>query len=282
MYILEVINSKKQTLSLMPSDRYTIREITGLLPNSASIYYSDVASGDGGLFNSSRVETRNIVLTIHPEFPVETNRLNLYNFFQLGKNVDLHFKNGTRDVKITGYVENFDGSLFEQKQLIQISILCLQPFFQDAQYIIDQLSQIFDMFEFPFSTEPEGIVFSYVDKTHEVVITNNGEISTGVIITLRASGVVINPTIYDATNNTTFALNVTMHVGDVITINTNRGQKSVIMTTNNVTSNIINSMVKGSKFFNLAPGKTVFAYDCESGEEYLTILFNHYDLYQGV
>ena len=282
MFTFEVTNVKGETLSLNPSSQYVIKEISGLIPNTASIYYSDIASGDGGLFNSSRTETRNIVLMIAPEFPVEENRLRLYNFFQLGKSVDLHFKNDARNVTISGYVESFDGSLFEMRQVIQISILCLQPFFRDAQYIVNQLSQVVDNFEFPFSTEEEGIIFSYIDKTNEVVVTNKGEVNTGVIITLKASGEVVNPIIYDATNNTTFALNITMHVGDVIVINTNRGSKSVTMTTNNITSNIINSMVRGSEFFNLAPGETVFAYDCESGEEYLTIYFNHYDLYQGV
>lgn len=282
MYLLEAINAAGNTLSLMPSEQYTVNSISGLLPNSAAIYSSDIAGGDGALYNSSHVETRNIVLMVHPEFPVEENRINLYRFFQLGKPVDLHFKNESRNVKITGYVENFDGSLFEKKQLIQISILCPQPFFEDAEYIIQQVSEILNLFEFPFAIDNTGIPFSEINSERELNIYNSGEVAAGVIITLHATGPVTNPVIYDVTNGGQFGLTVEMDNGDEIIINTNRGNKSVFMTSDNERTNIINNMSIGSKFFTVEPGETVFTYNCTAGRDNLQVTFQFSNKYQGV
>ena len=282
MYIFEAINSAGDILPLMPSSQYTVRAISGLLPNSAAVYSSDIAGGDGAIYNSSRVETRNIVLQIHPEFPVELNRINLYSFFKLGKPVDLHFKNGSRDVKITGYVENFDGSLFDLKQLIQISILCPQPFFKSAQSIIDQVSEILNLFEFPFDIENTGIPFSEINTDRQLTIINTGEVDAGVIITLHANGNVKNPVVYDVTNNAQFSLTVDMELGDEIIINTNRGNKGVYLTSDNVRTNIINAMTLESTFFTVPPGETVFTYNCAEGADNLQVTFEYYNQYQGV
>lgn len=282
MFVLEAINAAGNILALTGNDQYTIRSIGGLIPNSAAVYSSDIAGGDGALYNSSRVETRNIVLAIHPEFPVEENRINLYRFFQLGKPVELHFKNDSRNVKISGYVENYDGSLFDQKQLIQISIICPQPFFEDAEYIIQQVSEILNLFEFPFAIDDEGIPFSEINSDRELTIYNSGEVSAGVIITLHATGPVTNPVIYDVTNGGQFALTVEMNNGDEIVINTNRGNKSVFMTSDNERTNIINSMSTNSKFFTVAPGETVFTYDCTTGRDNLQVYFQFSNKYQGV
>lgn len=282
MYLLEAINAAGNILTLSSNEKYTIKSIDGLLPNSASIYSSDIAGGDGALYNSSHVETRNIVLAIHPEFPVGENRINLYRFFQLGKPVDLHFKNDSRDVKISGYVENFDGSLFDLKQLLQISILCPQPFFEDADYIVQQVSEILNLFEFPFSIDSVGIPFSEINSERELTIYNTGEVSTGVIITLHATGPVTNPVIYDVTNGGQFGVNVEMDNGDEIIINTNRGNKSVFMTSDNERTNIINNMSKGSNFFTVEPGETVFTYNCTAGRDNLQVTFQFSNKYQGV
>lgn len=282
MFKLEAINAAGDVLTLTGNTRYTIRSIDGLLPNSAAIYSSDIAGGDGALYNSSHVETRNIVIAIHPEFPVEENRINLYRFFQLGKQVELYFENDSRNVKITGYTENFDGSLFDQKQLLQISIQCPQPFFEDAEYIIQQVSEILNLFEFPFSIDSVGIPFSEINSERELTIYNTGEVSTGVVITLHATGPVTNPVIYDVTNGGQFALTVEMGNGDEIIINTNRGNKSVFMTSDNERTNIINSMSKDSKFFMVDPGETVFTYNCSAGRDNLQVTFQFSNKYQGV
>ena len=41
-----------------------VREISGLGPSKANVNFSDLSTGDGGIFNSARVTSRNIVFTL--------------------------------------------------------------------------------------------------------------------------------------------------------------------------------------------------------------------------
>lgn len=281
MYKLDVTNENGETLALMPNKAYTVTGVDGLNPPTSTINSSETL-GAGALFNSSTVNVRNLVIMVQPEYPVEKNRINLYRYFKVGRKITVHYSNGSRDVYIDGYIESFDTTPFSKRQTVQISILCLQPFFRDAMEIVEQLSQVIDMFEFPFAIDEPGKVFSEIDKTYERTIINSGEATTGMIIRLTASGSVVSPVIYDATNRTSFGLDVSMGVGDEIIINTNHSEKSVMKISGGTKTDIINSIMADATWFELEPGETVFAFEAESGAEYLNVEFSHYDLYEGV
>ena len=282
MYKLSVTNDAGKTLDLTPSGKFTVTSISGLLPPSADINNSTAGNADGAVFNGARLQPRNIVITILPNFPVEKNRLSLYEVFRVKKPVTVHYKNASRDIQIEGYVESVIGELFVQSQTIQVSILCLDPYLKSAAEIVDDLSAIIDMFEFPFSTEDEGIVFSEIAQTNSVIITNSGEAEAGLIIKLRTTGTVKNPIIYDATNVTGFGLNFTMLASDEITIDTRRGKKSVILLRDGETYNLINMIKDNPTWFSVAPGETVFTYSADTNLNFLYVKFFHYDLYEGV
>lgn len=282
MYKLSVTNDTGKTLDLTPSGKFTVTSISGLLPPSADINNFTAGNADGAVFNGARLQPRNIVITILPNFPVEKNRLSLYEVFRVKKLVTVHYKNASRDIQIEGYVESVIGELFSQSQTIQVSILCLDPYLKNAAEIVDDLSAIIDMFEFPFSTEDEGIVFSEIAQTNSVIITNNGEAEAGLIIKLRTTGTVKNPIIYDATNVTGFGLNFTMLAFDEITIDTRRGKKSVTLLRDGETYNLINMIKDNPTWFSVAPGETVFTYSADTNLNFLYVKFFHYDLYEGV
>lgn len=282
MYKLIITNSFGQSLRLSQNGAYEILSIEGLTPPTAVVNSSSIGGADGALFNSTRMNVRNIVVTIAPNFPIEKNRIALYKLFQVKDLVKLRYITESRDVVIEGYVESFIGNPFTARQQFQISILCLQPYFKSANEVINDLSQILSEFEFPFSTEDEGTIFSEIDLIQYVAITNDGETDTGLVIELTAIGEVVNPVIYDATNLTNISLNLTMQTGDFIRINTNYSNKSIKLIRNAIEYNIINNVNGQLTWFNLAPGETVFAYDAESGAEFLSIRFYHNTLYQGV
>lgn len=282
MYTLNVSTSSGNTIQLVPNSNYAITDISGLTPPTANINSSAVGGADGSVFNSARLDARNIVLTIVPYQPIEQNRLQLYRIFRVKDLVTMKIQNGSRAVKIQGYVESVDGSLFSMRQALQVSILCLYPYFQSAQEIINILTSSVEMFEFPFATEPEGVVMSEVQTSNEILIKNGGESNTGVIIELIASGAVKNPTIYDAATLESFGLTIDMVAGDVITINTNYAQKAVTLTREGVTTNIINALNANPKWFSIPPGLTTLTVTAESGQESLRVQISHNDLYEGV
>lgn len=282
MYKLQVTNEQGATLALNPSSDYIVTDVSGVTPPTATINSSELAGGDGALYNSSRIDSRNIVLTVVIKQPIERNRIGLYQYFRMGKKINLQFENGTRKVQTTGYIESFDTSLFTSKQTVVISILCLDPFLRSAEEIVNELSSVIALFEFPFAIEEAGIPFSEIDMLADTAIVNGGEANTGVIITLFASQTVVNPVVYDNSNRALFRVNMTMQARDEITINTNRGEKSVILTREGVDSNIINSISDDSTWFSIPPGENSFSCGADDGAEYLIMTVYHYDLFEGV
>lgn len=282
MFRLEVENEKKEKIELTNSPFYESVAIEGLLPPQAAVNSSAVANADGETFNSARVGIRDVTIDIKPAFPVEENRQRLYTYFKLKKQVNIYFKNKNRDIVTAGIVEGFDGSLFEQKQLISISIKCLDPYLKDSAESVADMANIIDNFEFPFSIDKEGIPFSIIDKALTQNIFNAGDVETGMIIELTANGEVIKPTIYNVETREYFGLDFTMQLGDVIKINTNKFNKKVELIRYGETRNIINNILKGNKWLTLQVGDNLFTYTCEAGEENLSFKFTYSNRYEGV
>ena len=71
---------------------------------------------------------------------------------------------------------------------------------------------------------------------------------------------------------------------DVVTINTNRGEKSVTLLRNGVSTNIFSATQKGSTFFQLAIGDNPFGYLADNGSsnDSVNIAIKHNTLYRGV
>lgn len=282
MYRLWIENESGEMLELTNNNNYVVTDVDGLLSPDTVINKTESVNIDGSKYNSSKVNERTLSLTILPEYPVEENRQQLYNFFKVKKAVTVHFKNKNREVKIAGRFTKIDGSLFARTQTLTVEILCNDPFFQDRIRSIEDMAQVLSLFEFPFAIEEEGKEFSVINKTITKEIYNSGDVEAGFLITLRAVGTVVNPIIYDVNTRERFGLNFTMKYGDIIQINTNKGSKKVELIRDNITTNIINSIKQGNKWLQLRTGDNLFTYDCESGAENLYITFEFANRYEGV
>lgn len=173
--------------------------------------------------------------------------------------------------------------MFTNKQIAQISIICPKPYFKDIDSLNTDFSDVSALFEFPFSIDSDGIDFSEIVVNVRRNIFNDGDVDTGVIIELfAAGGVVVNPVIYDVLKRTKIKLNVTMLQSDLITINTNIGEKSVSLTRSGVKTNAMGHLSADSEWLQLASGDNVFTYECESGGSNLQITFKTTALYGGV
>ena len=103
MYEFKVKYAEDSIYNLSDSKNYTLYKITGLEPPDVDINTSNNATSDGSTVNSLRVDERNIVLYMTIEGDVETNRINLYKYFPYKRNIELYYKNNSRDVFIEGY-----------------------------------------------------------------------------------------------------------------------------------------------------------------------------------
>lgn len=282
MYTLKVKNDRGDRLTLTGNPNYTVYKIEGLSPPPATINSSVNTTMDGSTINSTRVENRNIVVYMTIEGDVEENRINLYKYFPVKKAVTLYFTNGTRDVSIEGVVELIECDLFTNKQIAQISLICAKPYFKAASELVTQFSGIVPLFEFPFAIPAAGVEFSTIETGLRKTILNTGDVETGAIITLSATGTVENPVIYNVFTRNRIALNFTMQPSDVIVINTNPGQKSINLIRGGLTTNILGYMTKDSTWLTLQSGDNVFTYSTDSGEANLSVVFSTTLLYSGV
>lgn len=262
---------------------YPVTEVEGLTPATAQINTAGAGIADGTFFNSSYVGQRNIVITVVPNGPAEDARLELYSVFKPKYNVRLYFTTENRYVYIDGYVESFEGSLFENRQTFQISVICPNPFFIDADSEEVEQSITVDAFTFPASFPEAGRVLGIVTENIGVTVRNLGEETTGVIITLEArEGLVVNPTIYNETTREAFALNVTIQKGERINIDTRRGQKTVTLNRDGEIVNIINLLERGSKWLTVAQGNNLLTIQCEAGTINAKVTYEIETLYEGV
>ena len=281
MYRLFAENQKNEKIELSNSPYFYVK-IEGLLPGKATLHTTTVINNDGSILNSVRKDNRDITITVIPSMPVAENRQRVYKYFKIKSKVTLYFETDNRDVKIKGTVESVEGSLFDQQQTIEIGIICTDPYFEEKIQRIVNMAQVLDLFEFPFAIEEEGIEFSRIDKTLTQGVYNAGDTETGVVIELSAMGEVVNPIIRNVETRGYFGLNIEMQLGDVIQINTNNFNKKVTLQRYGEIRNIINSIMKGNEWFKLMPGDNIFTYQCEKGEENLSVRFIYSNKYEGV
>lgn len=283
MFTLTVERQDGERLTLTQSDSAYKVKYTGLGPVGADIIMNAQGMVDGERYNGSRVGRRNILLTVYIGGNVEANRLRLYKYLAPKSFVKLYYKNDSREVYAEGYVESNEPNQFDVPCFNQISILCPRPYLSAIEAIVQDISNTVDMFEFPFSIEAEGVEMSSLDGSGFANMHNSGDVSTGAIIRVLAQSEVVGPIIYNAITNEFFKVTGALAAGDLLTINTNAGNKRLTITkpTGEVV-NILNRKTVESTWLQLAVGDNYIAYTADSGEAAMSVSVEHNDLYIGV
>lgn len=282
MFNLSVRNAKGEMLDLTNDRRYNLYNIDGLNPTPATLNFSQLANYDGSIYNSSQLGNRNIVLYIKIHNDAESNRINLYKYFQLKKMIRIFYENNTRSVYIDGYVETFETEYFSMNEVVQISIICPNPYWKADEETQIDFSNVVDLFEFPFAIEEEGIEFSRLNQISTEYI-DAGEVEVGAIIEFHAlTNQILNPKIYNRTTQTFFGINFNMNEGDTIRINTIRGEKSVVLIRDGAEINIINNLIQGSTWIQLIPGNNEISYECDEGSANVVVTVTASKCFEGV
>lgn len=285
MYSAQIANRLGNVLELTGHEtEYQVVGIRGLNPPQAQINVSTIVGLDGAKFNSSKLNTREIVITLRINGNVEKNRNMIYAYVPTKEPCTFYYQNDTVDVYIEGYVHSVEVDLFSMSELMQISILCPQPYFKSVDEIIDDISKVTPLFTFPFSIDiGDPIVISSLDAS---AITNVVNISgtTGLIIEADFTDDASSLKIQNTDTGEYILLSYAFESGDIVTINTNKGQKGVSLLRDGVTSNLFTSVQNGSTFFQLNTGDNMFTYLVDGGEndQAVNILFKHYTIYRGV
>lgn len=284
MPVFSIENEFNNSLQLTQQEnRWQVLSVTGLNPPPAAITTSIIPTFDGERFNSSRLQARNVVITLAINGNAEENRMALNKVILPKRYIKVKYKNNTKDVFIEGYVESFEYDVFEDKKIkAMASILCPDPYWKDAAETEASMKTIVNLFEFPFSIPEEGIAISELLENTEGEILNQGTIQSGCMITIETTNNVLNPFIENITTGEKMIINKELTRGDVLTINTNRGKKSVKLYADGTITNIINDLDESSSWISLAIGANKFIYGAESGVNNMNIKIQFRNLYGGV
>lgn len=278
---------------------FVVKSVTGLGPGTANINTTEVSTNDGGLYNSSRLSTRNIVITLGFLWKdsIEDVRQKSYKYFPIKKKLTLLIETDNRQAEIEGYVETNDPNIFSKEEGADISIICPNPFFYSSGADGSNTTVFYGidpMFEFPFSNESlydALLEMGSIQNQHEKVVTYNGDAEIGVTITIHAIGEASNITIYNTGTREIMKIDTEklsaltgsgIIAGDDIVICTVKGNKSIKLLRSGKTTNILNCLDKNTDWFQLAKGNNIFAYTAQSGSSNLQFKIDHRVIYEGV
>lgn len=232
---------------------YTLVEVKGVNPPKAGINTEGYATADGSVFNSSRLNNRNVVLTFYASSAAaEAGRIDLYQLFRSKKPVELEFKTKNRTVTAAGWVESVEVNLFTNPQKIAVSVICPDPFLKAAQS----------------------------SQTFGGTVNNGGEMETGGLIEITASGAAENITLANTTTGEECTIAATLASGDKITLNTRQGQKGVKLTSSGADANILNDFE--GDWLTFEPGANTTTITAESGAANLSAIVKIIPLFEGV
>lgn len=278
---------------------FIIKSIEGLGPVKANINFKELATNDGSIDNSARLSSRNIVMSLQfMENPtIEETRLKSYKYFPIKRNIKFLIETDSRICETIGRVETNVPTIFSNAEGCQISILCPNPYFYSAGENGTNQTIFYGtepLFEFPFSNESlteDLIEFSSIENRTEGTIYYDGDAEIGITIQIHAVGEAEGLVIYNTKTREIMRINDDklkslmgsgIQAGDEITITTSRGEKGIYMLRSGITTNILNSLEKPIKWFQLSKGDNTFAYTASSGLTNLQFRIENKVIYEGV
>ena len=281
---------------------FAVKSITGLGPGKANISTSEMSTTDGGLYNSSRLPVRNIVLSL--EFlwgsSIEDTRQKSYRYFPIKRQVTLLLETDNRMVEISGYVESNEPTIFSKNEGSEISIICPDPYFYsvgEKGIISTEFYGTESLFEFPFSNESltdSLIEMGSISQITERTLVYEGDTDIGIVITINATGEANNVSIIHRVGSSMGVMRIDteklklstgsiIKAGDQIIISTMKGNKYIKLIRDGETKSILNCLDRNVEWFQLVRGENVFTYTADGvGVHNLNISIKSQVRYEGV
>ena len=281
-YTLTLENETGQQIDLSrTANRFMFSKIEGLNPPAGTISTSSYAGMDGSYLNNAFIEKRNVVIPFEMRgFNVELRRHELYKVVKPSRSIKIYYSTKNISVYAEGIVETCEMENFEMLTKGQISIVCPDIYWYSGETQIAEYSRITGAFHFIFPDNDEPFPIGKYNTQNIMTIVNDGD---EVGFTLEISGgPAKNPTIYNAVTDEYMQILGEIKEGDIITITTKTGNKTVTLEREGVVTNIINLLVSGSTWLTLRPGENKFYVRASEGLSKLKVRLIHRNAYLGV
>lgn len=283
MFSLYLENENGNTVDINDGIAYQVLTVSGLNPPPASIFTAKSPNRKGVKYNGSTLDARSIVVSVKILGDVEANRNALYPWADTEQYVKVRYRNGVKNVYCEGHVEECGIDLFSDNEVIDLAILCEDPFWRDLQEISTDISSLLKQFAFPFSIDGNGIPLSTIRDDNESVVFNTGA-ETGVKITVNCLGEVKNLRIYDANDTMRqFYIKYTFPKNWRIEIDTESSPKTVKgYSPDGSEVNLLRYVVGNPTWFTLKKGYNSFGYSTDGNATEAEISIGFTNKYLGV
>lgn len=291
-----------KTLRMGPNEDIDITKVTGLESSELELSTSDNALVDGASVDGKKIKPR----PIHIEASFKSNKNNPENrarviqFFNpkytgraliinmsVSRNIEYELEGWT-----FGTAQNMDNKL-----RILVDLICPDPYMLNVDNFGKNMANISPLFAFPWRVlatratgkldyPPKarglmlgGMTMGYRTLHKEVVLSNDGDVPTGVQIQFIATrGSVTNPKITNTGTGQFMRVKVVMQQGDILLIDTN--DRHQVITLNGV--NCYQRIDRQSEPFQLAVGDNYLEYDADGNYTNLDVILFYTPKYLGV
>lgn len=288
---LTYINSRGETLEFGITSVYhcnVSKDVTGIAGIDNTIYKTNSMGQHGDTYISQRYEARDITIVGNINTTDKDRVLELRRKAERILNAELNakliytYKDFVRviDCKVDGKPVFKSNKVFTQ---FTIPITCCNPFWREEAEAKKDIAAWVSSWEFDFEIPEEGIELGYREPSIIVNVYNEGDVRSGMRVEFRAIGTVVNPVLLNVNTQKYIKLiDTTMVAGDIITINTEYGSKSVTLTRDGEVIDYFRHIDVDSTFMQLETDDNVFRYDAESGVTALEATIYHSNKYLGV
>ena len=238
---LDFIAAGGNRLPLVNNDLFDLVHVDGMTTAATSISSSTIGGADGDIVNNVQANARALVfdLRIKNGVNVEDAKRAVLQVVKIKKQGTLEWSQNNRVVTIAGTVESVDMPRWTDAVTLQITMHCSQPFWEDLEFVVQQISEAIDLHWFTDASTgmlyfpAEGIPLGEYDTIRTKHFYNNGDVAVGLEISIVAFDTVTNPIIYDGNGNYLGvgygdgAKRVQLAAGDNVVITTHKGKKDI-------------------------------------------------------
>lgn len=278
----DFVSAKGAAMPLLGNQYFTLTGIDGF-----TLVQSDIASVivpfvDGDTVTNIQAQPRpvTIYLRLKETAGIETAKRYVLQYVKPKLTGTLQLQQDGRSIELVGLVEAIELPRFEQGCTMAITLHCSQPYWRDIDFVVAEISEIINLHYFPvpeggLAFPTDGVPFGAYDEDLTQELENNGDVETGMVITIVALGEVVNPRIYNTYTGEFVGVTDTLAGNDFVTISTIKGQKTI--TKNG--ENIIDKIMSGSTFLQLATGTNEFNIQADSGIDSVYFTLTYKQLY---
>lgn len=274
----DYISARGDRLPLATNDLFELVHVDGMTTAATSISSSTMGGADGDIVNNVKTNARPIVIDLRVKngVNVEYAKRAILRVVKIKQRGSLEWTQNEKTVTISGIVESVDMPRWTNAVTMQITMYCNQPYWEDLDYIVQQISEAIDLHYFTDSESEmlyfpdEGIPLGEYDTIRTKQFYNGGDVAVGLEISIVAFATVTNPIIYDGNGNFfgvgygDGAKRVQLHAGDNIVITTHKGNKDIKLNG----KSILSKLRPQSTWLQLEAGENI--YTINSDDDSLT------------